>query len=219
MHAKFIENVEPFFISEGFQFVKSMESFTKKFHYGEYRFRIEKITSGLNINLHYGIRFNIVEKVLGQIYGVKVSKSSNTIFINCFNSLQNKDLASFFVQTEEEILKGFEKVTLVYQGYALPYYKKYTTIESLEKLIRENIDKDDKRGNLKYHNYVLDAAFTGLIAARLIGENKYLADKSYYYDFIKRNRNERTFNEFKEYVKKLDVINFDPARVSIKTTS
>ena len=216
MYAQFIEKVEPFFIDDGFHFVKSMESFTKRFQYGEYRFRIEKIQGGLNINIHYGIRFNIVEKVLGKIYDVKVSNSSNTIFINCFNSLHNKDLASFFVQSEEEMLEGFEKVKLVFLEYAKPYYEEYSTIESLNRLVEENIDKEDKRGNFKFHNHILDSAFTGLIASRLISEDKYLATKSFYYDFFKENRNERTFNDFKEYLEKLDVINFDFARASIQ---
>lgn len=223
MYWNFIELLKPVFETEGFEFVKGLSAFRRKIGICEYRFRTYNL-SGLEVGIDYGIRFKVIEEILSKVFQIKPNTYLNTIFIGGISYLGIEE-TNFFVTTKGEQKDALTKTKELFWEHAMPYFERYNTLQSLDRLINGIPIEENKRRNDKFHGSTMEMVLKGMVVAKLIDKPDFPALEKYYMDFMKtRSENlaprlqEKSVREFKAYLERLHEIDFKIYRKRIASS-
>ena len=206
MFWSFINKVKPFFDEKEFKFLKTKKTFIKnKDKKIRQLIRFED-HGGFFFEITYGIHFKIIEQKLSDLYDVKKSSDSLTIFVNTLNSnISEGDNGFFYVETEGQINSSLEQVRRLCNNTIYPYFDKYSDLESLDDLINNQPLKTRAIGNDFYQNHILDIVFSGLIVAKVLNRPDYENVRIRHIESLKKHfTREESINEFMNTLKKFD---------------
>ncbi|MEO6131055.1 MAG: hypothetical protein ABIQ02_04355 [Saprospiraceae bacterium] len=170
----------------GFRLNKSLSEFTKNNSSGWQKYQIIFLLTdgGWQVHPAIFIRFNLVEDLFHKISGFekKYCKGTPTIGISIENYNSNEIPSRFDVTEESQINEISDKLFILFENIALPFYEKYNTLETI---------------NQAMNNIPNDVSLTGpifkgtksLIVAKLLNDPHYYQLKNryleYYRDFSK----------------------------------
>jgi hypothetical protein len=209
----FINQITPYFDENKFVLKKSLKIFDRKFDLGTHRFSFDTIY-GIEIEIDsVGLKFNVIEDILKVVFDLN-SSANYTIFHLMYKFLKKSDDNHFFVTTKKEMKKALSGTIDIFEEFAIPFYKKYSTLESLHQLI--NIESMEENINVKYSNNDLEIIFRGLIIARLLEVDNFESLKQKHTDYYKSNHNVIYHEKFDNYLYKLETVDFTKSINKIK---
>ncbi|MEZ4775751.1 MAG: hypothetical protein R3D00_21405 [Bacteroidia bacterium] len=188
---------------KNFYFVEDQSLFTRVFELGEFRFHISSMSDGARVSCDYGIRFELVEKVIDLFYNRPPDRELDTVFIHTGELLVKTEDYKFYILNSDEINFAKDRLLGIFQKFAIPYFESYSSFSSLNHLLNSLPYESKKLRNDKYHNETLSGFFRGLTVAKLLNRDdlekiflwqlKFLLDNNYQHGNIEHLK---TFYEF-----------------------
>lgn len=190
-------------IRYNFKLNKNLCEFTRKDKEGWEKFQLIFLTrdDGWEINLGMLIRKNRVEDLFhkASYFDPKYHKTTPTIGITVENFINDGKEHRFNLNSENDLANCYEKINEIFREIALPFFKRFDTIESIEEAI--NL----KEGNsifsgIKYEGNV------GIILAKLVKNPDFDFFKEKYIKYYSENYNGFYLKEYKDILKVLEAI-------------
>lgn len=176
-------------IHQGCDFERTNNDYKARIGYGIANY-IDTFYTGCFIGIHNKpidlIQTIILNEVTGQAIGTNIG--------NCFNELNYR----YKIQTLEDIKEWGKIVRKFYEEYAVPFFEKYNTVDSVDKLLNENPSQ-----KVIYLDDLGWRIIKGLIAAKLNNNPKYNQLRDYY-----RSEVESKFQGYFMYEKCIKTIDF-----------
>ena len=200
----FFGMVEEILLFKGFEKIKTNDGF-------EYILKSEQgfnsVTPIINqydslffISLSFGLRINPISEITTQFSDINQEYRSQSTTLNVgFDSLIQYQDNRIKVETPEELITGLGIFKHILQNEAMDFFKKYKTVEDLDKEInRENRPK----------NYLISEVsqrpFLGLTCAVLNKNSK----KQYWEDYYRKSltgKNQHLINQFEKLTEYLQL--------------
>jgi len=146
--------------------------YKKKTSFGFEIFELEFLILSKELKVVFGLRFNEIENIYGQVHQMKLPENSLTLFIDSVELLYFKEVekAKFKFEKIEDVKIGLENTKHIFENYAANYFKKYGSLEKFNNLVNRERYEEDLRGNFNFHGNKEDAAINGIIASKILKE-------------------------------------------------